>query len=55
LFIGSITREDVLRVAKAYLHPDRLIVVTVANLKDAGMDSPIASPASEKAKPRKDR
>jgi zinc protease len=35
--IQSISSQDVLRVAQAYLHPDRCIVVIVANLKEAGM------------------
>ena len=37
-FIRSVTREDVLRVAKIYLHPDIYILVVVANLKEAGME-----------------
>ncbi len=36
--IRSVTREDVLRVAKAYLHPENVILVIVANLKEAGME-----------------
>ena len=36
--IGSITAEEVLRVARAYLHPEDRILVVVANLKEAGMD-----------------
>ena len=36
--IRSITSEEVLRVAQAYLHPDKYILVIVANLKEAGMD-----------------
>ncbi len=36
--IKSITREQVLRVAKKYLHPKNTILVVVANLKEAGMD-----------------
>jgi len=35
--IRAVTREEVLRVAKAYLHPDNYVVVIVANLKEAGM------------------
>ncbi len=35
--IKSVTREDVLRVANAYLHPENEILVVVANLKEAGM------------------
>jgi zinc protease len=37
-FIRSVTREEVLRVAKAYLHPENYILVVVANLKEAGME-----------------
>jgi zinc protease len=37
-FIRSITREEVLRVARTYLHPENYILVVVANLKEAGMD-----------------
>jgi zinc protease len=36
--INSVTREEVLRVAKKYLHPENYILVVVANLKEAGMD-----------------
>jgi zinc protease len=36
--IKSITREQVLRVAKKYLQPKNTILVVVANLKEAGMD-----------------
>ena len=34
--IGKVTREDVLRVAKQYLHPEGLITVSVANQKKIG-------------------
>jgi zinc protease len=37
-FIRSVTKEEVLRVAKTYLHPENYILVVVANLKEAGMD-----------------
>jgi zinc protease len=37
-FIRSVTREEVLRVARTYLHPENYILVVVANLKEAGMD-----------------
>jgi zinc protease len=37
-FIRSVTREEVLRVAKAYLHPNNYILVVVANLKEAGIN-----------------
>jgi zinc protease len=37
-FIKSVTREEVLRVAKKYLHPKNTILIVVANLKEAGMD-----------------
>ncbi len=36
--IQSVSREDVLRVAKKYLHPKNTILVIVANLKEAGME-----------------
>ena len=35
--IQSVTREEILRVARTYLHPDRYILVVVANLKEAGL------------------
>ncbi len=37
LLISSVTREDVLRVAREYLKPDETILVVVADLKEAGM------------------
>ena len=36
--IQSITPEDVLRVARTYLHPEQAIQVVVGNLKEAGME-----------------
>jgi zinc protease len=36
--IRSIRKEDVLRVAKKYLHPDRPVLVVVANLAEANLD-----------------
>ena len=36
--IQSITREEVLRVAKKYLDPKKYVLVIVANLKEAGME-----------------
>lgn len=36
--IRSITREEVLRVARTYLHPDNYVLVVVADLKEAGME-----------------
>jgi len=36
--IRSVTREEVLRVARKYLCPEKYILVIVANLKDAGME-----------------
>ena len=36
--IRSVTREEVLRVAKKYLHPQEYVLVIVANLNEAGME-----------------
>ena len=36
--IQSVTREEVLRVAKKYLHPNEYVLVIVANLKEAGVE-----------------
>jgi zinc protease len=36
-YINGITREDVLRVAKSYLHPRNAILVVVGNLEEAGI------------------
>jgi zinc protease len=36
--IRSVSREEVLRVAKTYLHPESYILVVVANLKEAKME-----------------
>jgi zinc protease len=36
--IQSITREEVLRVAKKYLHPEKYVLVIIANLREAGME-----------------
>ncbi len=36
--IRSVTREDVLRVAKKYLHPEKYVLVVVADLKEAGLE-----------------
>ena len=36
--IRSITREDILRVAKNYLHPNNTLLIVVANLKEAGFE-----------------
>ena len=35
-YINAVTREDVLRVAKSYLHPENAILVIVGNLEEAG-------------------
>ncbi len=35
--IGSVTRDDVLRVAKTYLHPQTYVLVIVADLNAAGL------------------
>ncbi|MGZ3536311.1 MAG: M16 family metallopeptidase [Thermodesulfobacteriota bacterium] len=36
--IRSVTREDVLRVAKKYLDPKKYVLIIVANLNEAGME-----------------
>jgi zinc protease len=36
--IRSVTREEVLRVAQKYLHPENHILVVVANLREAGLE-----------------
>ena len=36
--IDSVTREDVLRVARTYLHPDKAILVVVGNLKEVKLE-----------------
>ncbi len=36
--IQAITREEVLRVAKKYLHPEKYVLVVVANLKEASLE-----------------
>ncbi len=36
--IRGITKEEILRVARKYLHPDRTILVVVGNLKEAAME-----------------
>lgn len=38
--IKSVTKEDVLRVAKKYLHPDRYVLVVVGNLKQMDLPKP---------------
>jgi zinc protease len=35
VLINVVTREDVMRVAKKYIHPDSLVIVVVANLEKA--------------------
>ena len=44
--INSVSREEVLQMAQGYLHPEKYILVVVANLKEAGMAGPGGS-ASE--------
>ena len=36
--IESVAKEDVLRIAKKYLHPENYILVVVADLKETGME-----------------
>ena len=38
--ISSVSRQEVLRVAQRYLHPEKYILAVVANLKEAGMAEP---------------
>jgi zinc protease len=38
--IDAVTREEVLRVAKAYLQPKSYVLIIVGNLKEAGMAEP---------------
>jgi zinc protease len=37
--INAVTREEVIRVAKAYLRPEKAIIVVVADLKEAGFET----------------
>ena len=37
--VRKVTAEDVLRVARKYLQPDKLIVVVVGNLGKAGLEN----------------
>jgi zinc protease len=37
--IKAVTKDDVLRVAREYLHPDRMLLVAVADLPQAGLPS----------------
>ena len=36
--INAISRDEILRVAQTYLHPERIIRIIIANLKEAGME-----------------
>jgi zinc protease len=45
--INAVTKEDVLRVARQYLHPDELELVVVANLDQAKVTA--AAPCSAKS------
>jgi zinc protease len=36
--LKAVTREEILRVARTYLHPENHILVVVGNLKEAGME-----------------
>ncbi len=43
--IRSVSRDDVLRVAKTYLHPESLITLVVGDLKEAGITQDESDPA----------
>ena len=47
--IGSVTREDILRVASTYLHPERLIIVVVGDFDGDRINWPAPLPAMDKA------
>ena len=36
--IEAVTRQDVLKVSRAYVHPESCVIVIVADLKEAGME-----------------
>lgn len=38
--VAKVTKEDILRVAKQYLHPDRLVILAVGD--EAGFDQPLS-------------
>jgi zinc protease len=42
--IKGVSREDVLRVSRTYLHPEQAFLVIVGNLKEAGMETPRVTP-----------
>lgn len=39
--VAKVTQEDILRVAKNYLHPDRLVILAVGD--DGKFDQPLSS------------
>lgn len=48
--IGAVTRQDVLQVARKYLHPDSILLVAVADQKEAAINTKmLAQVAAEKA------
>ncbi len=50
--IRSVSRDDVLRVAKTYLHPEGYVMVVVGNLKEAGIAPDESSPLKKGAPSR---
>jgi zinc protease len=45
--ISSVTKEQLMKVANKYLHPENCILVVVANLKEAGMEATAKDPSQE--------
>jgi zinc protease len=50
--ISSVTKEQVMKVANKYLHPEHCILVVVANLKESGMETTGGDPPEDMAQQR---